>query len=176
MTRSTTRASAHKRRLQDDQASDSDHYAAGPSIESAEKFGGKRQCRKKKPSRAVRPASANNHISMQSDCSPQNQNILGSAILTVQSGGSKPAYIFTFMPKPGQILSSQDSHHHCEKHDQLKSVGPPANISGKPQLYSSADNALLTRAAERARRYVLIRDGSALSWSKCFITSSALFD
>ena len=149
VTRSTTRASAHKRRLQDDQASESDHYAAGPSIESAEQFSRKRQCQKKKPSRAIRPASANNHISMQSDRSPQKQTILGSAILTVQSDESKPAYLFTFMPELGQILSSQDPHHHCEKHDRSKSVGPPANISGKSRLYSSEDNALLTRLKER---------------------------
>ena len=93
---------------------------------------------------------------MQSDCSPQNQNILGRAILTVQSDGSKPAYLFTFMPEPGQILSSQDPHHHCKEHDQLKSVGPPVNISGKPQLYSSEDNALLVRLKER----------EGMSWSE----------
>ena len=156
VTRSTTRASARKRRLQDDQAGDSGHYAAGPSIESAEQLGEKRQCRKKKPSRAIRPASANNHISMQSDCSPQSQNILGSAILTVQSDGSKPAYFFTFMPEPSQILSSQDTHHHCEKHEQSKLVGPPANISGKSRLYSSEDNALLVRLKER----------EGMSWSE----------
>ena len=149
VTRSTTRASARKRRLQDDQAGDSDHYAAGTSIESAEQHGEKRQCRKKKPSCAVRPASANSHISMQSECSPQNQNILGNAILTVQSNGSEPAYFFTFMPEPGQILSSQDPHHHCKKHDRSKSVRPPANISRKPWLYSSEDNALLTRLKEQ---------------------------
>ena len=156
VTRSTTRASARKRRHQDDQAGDSDHHAAGLSIESAEQFGKKRQNGKKKPSRAVRPASTNNHISMQSDCSPQNQNILGRAILTVQSDGSKPAYLFTFMPEPGQILSSQDPHHHCKEHDQLKSVGPPVNISGKPQLYLSEDNALLVRLKER----------EGMSWSE----------
>ena len=156
VTRSTTRASARKRRHQDDQAGDSDHHAAGLSIESAEQFGKKRQNGKKKPSRAVRPASTNNHISMQSDCSPQNQNILGRAILTVQSDGSKPAYLFTFMPEPGQILSSQDPHPHCKEHDRLKSVGPPVNISGKPQLYSSEDNALLVRLKER----------EGMSWSE----------
>ena len=156
VTRSTTRANARKRRRQDDQAGDSDHHAAGLSIESAEQFGKKRQCWKKKPSRIVRPASANNHISMQSDCSPQNQNILGRAILTVQSDGSKPAYLFTFMPEPGQLLSSQDPHPYCKEHDQLKSVGPPVNISGKPQLYSSEDNALLVRLKER----------EGMSWSE----------
>ena len=156
VTRSTTRASARKRRHQDDQAGDSDHHAAGLSIESAEQPGEKRQCRKKKPSCAVRPASANNHISMQSDCSPQNQNILGSAILTVQSDGSEPAYLFTFMPGPGQILSSHDPHHHCEKHHRSKSVRPLVNISGKPQLYSSEDNALLVRLKER----------EGMSWSE----------
>ena len=151
MTRSTTRTSAHKRRLEHDQASNSDHYAAGPSIKSAQQFGEKQQCWKKKPSYAIRPASAGSHASMQSDCSSQNQNILGHAILTVQSDGSKPAYLFIFMPEPGQILSSQDPHHHCEKHERSKSVRPPVNISGKPQLYSSEDNALLTRLKEQER-------------------------
>ena len=41
VTRSTTRASARKRRHQDDQTDDSDHHAAGLSIESAEQFGKK---------------------------------------------------------------------------------------------------------------------------------------
>ena len=156
VTRSTTRASAHKRRHQDDQAGDSNHHAAGLSIESAEQFGKKWQNGKKKPSCAVRPASTNNHISMQSDCSPQNQNILGRTILTVQSDGSKPAYLFTFMPEPGQLLSSRDPHPHYKEHDQLKSVGPPVNISGKPQLYSSEDNALLVRLKEQ----------EGMSWSE----------
>ena len=148
VTRSTTRARARKRKLQHDQTSDSDHYAAGPSIEPAEWFDEKWQCWKKKHSCAVRPASAGSHTSMQPDCSPQNQNILGRAILTVQSDGPKPAYLFTFMLEPGQILSSQDPHHHCEKHGWLKLFGPPANISGKSQLYSSEENALLTRLKE----------------------------
>lgn len=156
VTRSTTRASACKRRHQDDQAGDSDHHAAGLSIESAEQFGKKWQNGKKKPRHAVRPASTNSHISMQSDCSPQNQNILGCAILTVQSDGSKPAYLFTFMLEPGQILSSQDPHPHCKEHDQLKSVGPPVNISGKPQLYLSEDNTLL----------VQLKEQEGMSWSE----------
>ena len=156
VTRSTTRASACKRRHQDDQTDDSDHHAAGLSIESAEQFGKKQQNGRKKPRHAVRPASTNNHISMQSDCSPQNQNILGRAILTVQSDRSKPAYLFTFMPEPGQLLSSRDPHPHYKEHDQLKSVGPPVNISGKPQLYSSEDNALLVRLKEQ----------EGMSWSE----------
>ena len=116
----------------------------------------KRQCRKEKPSCAAMPAPAGRHTSVQSGCSPQNQKILGRAILTVQSEGSKPANLFTFMPEPGQILSPQDPHPHCKEHDQLKSVGPPVNISGKPQLYLSEDNALLVRLKER----------EGMSWSE----------
>ena len=151
--RSTTRASACKRKLQHDQASDSNHYAAGLSIESAEQFDEKWQCWKKKPSCAVRSASADSHTFMQSVCSSQNQNILGHAILTVQSDGSKPAYLFIFMLESNQILSSQDPHHHCEKHDQSKLVRSPVNILGKPQLYSSEDNALLMRLKEQEGMY-----------------------
>ncbi|OJJ82567.1 uncharacterized protein ASPGLDRAFT_49369 [Aspergillus glaucus CBS 516.65] len=93
---------------------------------------------------------------MLSDCSPQNQNILGRAIFTVQSDGLKPAYFFTFMPEPVLVPFPQDPHHRCGKHDRSKSVGPPPNILGKPRLYSSENNALLVRLKER----------EGMSWSE----------
>lgn len=108
VTRSTTRASARKRGLQHGQGSYSDHCAAESSIESTEWFGKKGQCQRKKPSCAVGPASAGGPTSMQSDCSPQTQSILGRAILTIQSHGSKPVYFFTFMPEPVPVPSPQD--------------------------------------------------------------------
>ena len=103
VTRSTRRASARKRRLQHDQASDSDHFAAGLSIEVVQQ---KTTMSERETSCAAMPAPAGRHTSVQSGCSPQNQKILGRAILIVQSEGSKPANLFTFMPEPVQILSS----------------------------------------------------------------------
>lgn len=52
------------------------------------------------------------------------------------------------MPEPVLVPSPQDPHHRRGKHGRSKWVGPLPNISGKPRLYSSENNALLVRLKE----------------------------
>lgn len=149
-TRSTTRATACKRRLHHNQGSNGNNYTDGPSMDLSERSHKERQCRKKKRRYAVGPISyIGDCNSPVSDCAPENRNILGRAILTVQSDGSKPAYFFTFMPEtaPSPLPDGSPSRH--SRDDRLTSLGSSVTSSGKQRLYSSEENALLVRLKER---------------------------
>ena len=149
VTRSATKAMARKRRLQNDQVRNSSHYTGTSSINPTNRMGEKQQRQKKKPKYAAGAVSASRRNPVPSDISPENQNIPGRAILTVQSGGLKPAYFLTFMPDMVSESSPPGPHRRPADRDQLMLAGSSATISGKPQLYTSDENARLVRLKER---------------------------
>ena len=100
VTRSTTKVMTCKRQLQHDQVSNSSHCTGTTSIDPTDQVGKKGQHQRKKPKYAAGTVSASSRNPVLSDISPENQNIPGCAILTVQSGGLKPAYFLTFMLEP----------------------------------------------------------------------------
>ena len=149
VTRSTTKAMARKRRSQYDQVSNSGHCTGTSSFDPTDRIGEKQQHQKKKPKYAAGAVSASCRNSVLSDIAPANQNIPGRAILTVQSGGLKPAYFLTFMPDLVSESTPPGPHHRPADRDQLMLAGSSATISGKPRLYTSDENARLVRLKER---------------------------
>ena len=149
VTRSTTKTMACKRQLQYDQVRDSGHYTGTSSIDPTDRVGEKQKRQRKKPKYAAGAVSASGHNPVLSDVSPENQNIPGRAILTVQSGGLKPAYFFTFMPEPIPESSPSGPYRRRADRDQLMLAGSSATISGKPRSYTSDENARLVRLKER---------------------------
>ena len=149
VTRSTTKAMTRKRRLQYDQVGDSGHSTGTSSIDPTDRVGEKQQRQRKKPKYAAGAVSASGRNPVLSDVSPENQNIPGRAILTVQSGGLKPAYFFTFMPEPIPKSSPPGPYRRRADRDQSMSAGSSATISGKPRPYTSDENARLVRLKER---------------------------
>ncbi|KAJ5977447.1 hypothetical protein N7501_000789 [Penicillium viridicatum] len=93
-------------------------------------------CQKRKRRRpAIRPLSgpSASSVPISSHCSGAIQGVRGSAIVTVESNpGLKPAYFFTFVPYPSQMLSRAHT----------------AFIPGK-HTYTSDENALLVRLKEK---------------------------
>lgn len=138
-----------KRRQQHDQVGDSGHCTGTSSIDPTDRVGEKQQCQRKKPKYAAGAVSASGRNPVLSDVSLENQNIPGRAILTVQSGGLKPAYFFTFMPEPIPESSPPGPYRRPADRDQSMSAGSSATISGKPRSYTSDENTRLVRLKER---------------------------
>lgn len=101
------------------------------------------------PKYAAGAISASGCNPVLSDVSPENQNISERAIRTVQSGGLKPVYFFTFMPEPIPELSPLGSYRRRADRDQSMLAESSATISGRPRSYTSDENARLVRLKER---------------------------
>ena len=149
VTRSTTKAMTRKKRLEHDQVGDSGHCTGTSFIGPTDQIGKKGQCQRKKPKYAAGAVPASGRDPVLSDVSPENQNIPGRAILTVQSGGLKPAYFLTFVPEPIPESSPPGPYRRRADRDQSTLAGSSATVSGKPRSYTSDENAHLVRLKER---------------------------
>ena len=149
VTRSATKAMTRKRRFQHDQVGDSGHCTGTSSIDPTDRVGEKQPRQRKKPKYAAGAVSASGRNPVLSDVSPENQNIPGRAILTVQTGGLKPAYFLTFTPDLVPESSPPGPNCRPADRDQSMLAGSSATISGKSRLYTSDENACLVRLKER---------------------------
>ena len=149
VTRSTTKAMTRKKRLEHDQVGDSGHCTGTSFIGPTDQIGKKGQCQRKKPKYAAGAVPASGRDPVLSDVSPENQNIPGRAILTVQSGGLKPAYFLTFVPEPIPESYPPGPYRRRADRDQSTLAGSSATVSGKPRSYTSDENAHLVRLKER---------------------------
>jgi hypothetical protein len=89
--------------------------------------------KRSKPTANSLPHSLGGSDPVPCDCSRAIHEIRGSAILTVESSGLKPAYYLRFVPDASPMLTQT----------------PPADTSGKQRPYTSDENALLVRLKER---------------------------
>lgn len=148
LTRSTTGANTRKQRLHESQGDNSNSYEdRSSSIRPSERS---QQSQKRKYRRAAGSIPYHFEDSPSADCLPENQNVLGRAILTVQSDGARPAYFFTFMPEAAPVASPERSPCHQMENSRSLSLGCTA-VSRKTEPYSSEENALLVRLKEREK-------------------------